>query len=1167
MYTTHTVSEKRQAFITLVRLFAIFLISSLAFPAIAQQQPVSEPASVSAPALSVPSIEELDSRIKQFKESKEQQTQEDQKKQLGTLVDIYEKARAQLQEAQKYEVSLAEFQEAKKLAPERLAAIKSQLEQIPAEPNISEEHAEWSLAQIEQQFAQTEAELASARKNAADRESEAKLRTERRVEIPKLTVQAKEELEKVRKELGGIATSSESTELTEAKRIGLLCEEKALQKKTDSYAEEIASYDARGDLLAARRSLAVRQTSYYETLLKHWQKVLDSRRTSEAERAAEEARKASVAAAQSHPAIRQLAEENARLAELRTGPGGLVSINTDRTAYLKQIDNQLAEMTNEFESVKNKVKAAGFTDVIGVIMLAKRNDIPDVREYEKNIRNRRSEIAKVRFEWIEYDEQYSELEDIKKSVDSILKDLDPPISQQRRVEIEPEVQKLLETRRELLKALVNEYEIYLSTLADLDSKERLLVATANEYANYIDENILWIKSTRSLGVSDIPRALESVGWLVSPQNWYRVFQAFRKDLKDLLHVYIIAVFLFALFFITKLKLREQMKSISGAAHRNHAGQFTRTVKVFVITLILAVFPSAVLYFLGWRLAQPSHETEFISSISAGLLATAKVYFVLRFLKLFCLPQGLAIEHLGMAKTSISFLRKHLYWFTVCIVPLTFVFTTIMEQSTGAWQESLGRMVFIAELVILSIFFAIILRPQGQLMKGQLGQNQGNWLGYLRFIWFPFSVVFPLSLVLAAAIGYYYTAQQLAICMQATILLIVTAIIFFSLVMHWLILIQHKLVLKRHQDRLAAQAAGKDSQTKQPGIQEDLDIQPEPEEDPYKISLQTRRFLRAFLVFAIAIGLWLIWDKVLPALGMFQRVELWNVTVNNEKVPITLANLIFALAIILVTVVAARNILGLLEIMVLQRLPLDKGARFAIVSMSRYVIVIVGSVLAFGAIGVTWAKVQWLAAAMTVGLGFGLQEIFANFVSGLIILFEQPMRVGDTVTVGDINGKVTRIRFRATTIRAWDRKELVVPNKEFVTGRLINWTLSDTILRIEFPVGIAYGSDTAMAEKVLLEVAHSNRKVLKEPAPFVIFKDFGDSSLEFELRLFIPDLDSYLTIWHEVNVAIDKGFRKAGIEIAFPQRDLHIRSARAPIVVNKADVIKTQVRPDNPHQEK
>jgi potassium efflux system protein len=245
----------------------------------------------------------------------------------------------------------------------------------------------------------------------------------------------------------------------------------------------------------------------------------------------------------------------------------------------------------------------------------------------------------------------------------------------------------------------------------------------------------------------------------------------------------------------------------------------------------------------------------------------------------------------------------------------------------------------------------------------------------------------------------------------------------------------------------------------------------------------------------------------------------------------------------------RNVPGLLEIIILRRLPIDRGVRFAIITLFRYTLAVVGIVMAFTEIGIGWSKVQWLIAAMTVGLGFGLQEIFANFVSGLIILFEQPVRVDDTVTIGDVTGKVSKIRIRATTIRRWDQRELVVPNKEFITGRLINWTLSDNVLRREFLVGIAYGSDIAKAEKILYDVARANPLVLEEPAPVVIFKNFGDSSLEFELRVYISGIDNYVPVWHGINCTIDAEFRKAGIEIAFPQRDLHIRSADTSIAID------------------
>ena len=196
--------------------------------------------------------------------------------------------------------------------------------------------------------------------------------------------------------------------------------------------------------------------------------------------------------------------------------------------------------------------------------------------------------------------------------------------------------------------------------------------------------------------------------------------------------------------------------------------------------------------------------------------------------------------------------------------------------------------------------------------------------------------------------------------------------------------------------------------------------------------------------------------------------------------------------------AVKNIPGFLDLTILNRVDLDQGMSYAITTVARYIIALVGLLLAFGALGVTWSKVQWLAAAMTVGIGFGLQEIFANFVSGLIILFERPIRLGDIVTVGDVSGSVTRINIRATTVTDWDRREFVIPNKEFITGKLLNWTLTDPITRVVVPVGIAYGSDTALAEKLLLKLAAENPHVMKDPAPRAVFTGFGDSSLDFKL---------------------------------------------------------------------
>jgi potassium efflux system protein len=177
----------------------------------------------------------------------------------------------------------------------------------------------------------------------------------------------------------------------------------------------------------------------------------------------------------------------------------------------------------------------------------------------------------------------------------------------------------------------------------------------------------------------------------------------------------------------------------------------------------------------------------------------------------------------------------------------------------------------------------------------------------------------------------------------------------------------------------------------------------------------------------------------------------------------------------------------------------------------------------------------------VGLGFGLQEIFANLVSGIILLFERPIRIGDVVTIGTITGKVSRIEMRATTLIDMDQKDLIVPNKTFITSQLVNWTLSDAITRLVIPVGIAYHSDVELAHRVMLETVRSTPLVLAEPEPSVLFIGFGESSLDFSIRIFVNELKNRLPVTHDLLMRLDKAFREHNIEIPVPQRDLHIRS--------------------------
>jgi small-conductance mechanosensitive channel len=309
-------------------------------------------------------------------------------------------------------------------------------------------------------------------------------------------------------------------------------------------------------------------------------------------------------------------------------------------------------------------------------------------------------------------------------------------------------------------------------------------------------------------------------------------------------------------------------------------------------------------------------------------------------------------------------------------------------------------------------------------------------------------------------------------------------------------------------------------------------------------------LRSSLAVALVLGLWFIWADMIPALSVLDHVKISETVVavpfgddgkplaqpRQLPVSITLQDLIVALLISCITLGAVRNLPGLLEMTLLTRLKMPAGERHAVTTILKYAITILGVILAFNQLGIGWSKVQWLVAALGLGLAFGLQEIFANFVSGIIILFERPIRVGDVVTIGEISGTVSKIRIRATTITDFDRKELIVPNKHFVTGQVINWTRGDSVLRIIVPIRIAYGSDTKKAVSLLHRVASECELVLKDPAPQVFFAGFGDSWLNFELRAFCNGVDDLLPARHSLHMTIERAFREAGIEIAGLQRE-------------------------------
>jgi potassium efflux system protein len=287
--------------------------------------------------------------------------------------------------------------------------------------------------------------------------------------------------------------------------------------------------------------------------------------------------------------------------------------------------------------------------------------------------------------------------------------------------------------------------------------------------------------------------------------------------------------------------------------------------------------------------------------------------------------------------------------------------------------------------------------------------------------------------------------------------------------------------------------------------------------------------------------------LLPAFDALGRVNLWASTTliegETSTNQITLATVLTVVVLAALTLFAARRLPALVEIALRSRTSTSPGARYAVSTLLNYTIIGTGIVAGLSALGLQWAQLQWLVAALGVGIGFGLQEIVANFISGLIILFERPIRVGDIVTVGDNDGVVTRIRIRATTIKDFDGKELLVPNKEFITQRLLNWSLSDAMIRLVIKVGVVYGSDVEKAMQILSEIANEHPKVVDDPESTVVFTQFGDNSLNLALRCFIASVDDRMPVITDLHREINNRFNDAGLVIAFPQRDVHLDSAQ------------------------
>lgn len=1040
----------------------------------------------------------------------------------------------QLQKEQQKWASLAET------APERLKQLQAELDDGVGETANLESLEVPDYDELRQQSQKLQAELVALDGSINELNREDARRQARRAELPELILSLKNAISESAKNSGEAADDSL---LGEAQQWQAVTKQQVAQVQLASFESEQLAYEAEAPLLPLQAQKATRSRKRLTDRLKSLEQEMGRRRLGQ------------IYAYQSKVQENPLGQEYVGIAEklnrwlgiasevepaeseeVEGPPTNWVSQVRDHTslrseqerisALLTQWQDRKARIESRMGSDDARVSMSGFNSWVGLRLRKQRGELPSRDQQLIRLNALKAELQK-------YDAWLLEIEDV--------------ISQLRRGAPaagqvgSPDEQPALSLK--ILQEMQRDVKAYIYDLYEVATTRQELHDFTTDYQSFIDKHILWIRSSEVFGQRDLKSLALTAAWLSDASKWGEVGSALVHDSSRRFLWYVFGFVALFLLLLNRGRILKRLEELSKVAARKTCIQYLPTVRAFLLSVFLAVPIPLLLLFLGWRIEIAVQNWRLgadalglANAISTGCIWASAVLFPLEVIRQVCRSHGIAEDHFDWAEGNVRTIRRNLNWFVIVATPLALVTWAFTSQSTARLDSSLGRLSFMILMVALSGFFMRVCWPATGVFHQYISERQGGWTDRLRYIWYPALVIAPLVLAILSFSGFHYSARQLAGHLLVTLWILLILGIVYYLVKRWLLLSRRCLMMEQAKQRLELAAKGESSQTVAAESHDSA-------VDMVAINEQTKRLVASTVVTLGLVGLYVVWQDVLPAVGVLDRFELWEVAGVNpeESVSITLANLLLVIPIIILTVVATRNVPGLLEIALLQHLPITDAVRYAITTLARYAIVALGIMIASSMIGLQWSSIQWLVAALGVGLGFGLQEIFANFISGIILLFEQPIRVGDIITVGGTTGSVTKIRIRATTIVNWDRQELIIPNKDLITGTLLNWTLTDTTNRVVLNVGVAYGTNTSQACEIVRQVTSDHPEIMSDPAPNVTFEGFGDNTLNLVLRAYLATLDNRLGTINELHHQIYEALNEAGIELAFPQRDLHLKS--------------------------
>lgn len=909
---------------------------------------------------------------------------------------------------------------------------------------------------------------------------------------------------------------------------------------------KVTGADARRALTQARRDearLALDQARIRQTWLAS---ALDERRREEAARLRAETEAARAAVADSHPPVRELARANADLAE------AIQAVDQRTTAmadWLAATSATTAALAEDFANDRQRVEAAGVSRALGRVLVDQRERLPDPRELRRQAVERADAEAEARLAQLRWREELLMLRagaDRAPAMD--LSDLEPTAAAEMKVQL----RQLQARRLELLKRAIAAEERHLKVLAELDLAATELRGLTLAYDSFLAEHLLWLRSHVPLTQQSFAALPAVLTELLRPSHWLLVMRTLGARLADG-WVWWVGLALVGLLLVLSPTLRKQIRATAVPLRRVRTDRFTYSLWAIALTLLLAAPVSLLLALAGLMIAGAPEADGFAYAVGLGLLQIAPGLYCLRAFRLLCMSGGVAERHFRWRAETLVRLRRYLNTAIWTLLPLGFLATSV--NGLGEIQAAtLGRLLLTAVTLGFALLLAAALHPNRGVLRKLLLARPNSLASRTRWLWYPLAVAVPLALAGLTLAGFQYTATTLFNLWINQLWLLLVLVVVQQTIVRWLLVTRRELALRITLERRARRAAvgeaggegGRELAEAPPNTEGAVELSAL---DLGALDDQTRSLINALLTLGGGVGLWMLWSDVLPALGVLEHIPLWHsstlVDGVSRTLPVTLADLGLVLVIATGAIVAVRHLPALLEILLLKHTGVSAGARYTLITLTSYSIIAVALVNGAGRLGLHWDQVQWLVAALGVGIGFGLREIAANFIAGLILLFERPVRVGDTVTVGLNDGTVTHIEARATTVRMRDQRELLVPNNQLITQEVINWSLTDQVIRGEIRLSIDYGSNAEAALRILAEIATADPRILTDPAPLVTAAEFGERGIELLFLYFLPTLADRIQIRGELIVAIDRQLRAAGIAIGLPQRDVRLRDeARA-----------------------